>query len=450
MRGLCIFLLAGAVVLGAGRVDCRAIVGDFVDCDGSVEPGGSSSFGDGSGSGGRYFVDANAPGPVHDGLSWGSAFKYLQDALSQARDGDEIMVAEGMYRPDADGANPGGTNDRTCVFDIPSGAALYGGFPSGGVVWAGRDANVWETILTGEIGAPGDVSDNSHHVVRCDEAGPVTIIDGFTVSGGYASGVSYPDNCGGGMINIRSSASIRNCRFRDNSAIAGGGAIYCEDSNCSFFGCRISDNQAEAGGGFCSDLAGVPILSNCTFSGNSAYGRPDLVNCVLFENNAALGGAICSVSPRLSNCTLYGNYVWESNYGGVGGMYAEGAVLTNCILWGNREGDQVDETAQILDAYATVNYCCIEGWTGGLGGNGNFGVNPLFSNAPEMTDCFRAASRRASIRVIRTAIIPGRLMRQDSLVWSMAIAMRLCVWISGLMSSTLLIWAIWTKIAMST
>jgi hypothetical protein len=42
----------------------------------------------------------------------------------------------------------------------------------------------------------------------------------------------------------------------------------------------------------------------------------------------------------------------------------------------------MDESSQIVNAYnndtSVVNYCCIQGWTGNLGGVGNFGSDPLF------------------------------------------------------------------------
>ena len=39
-------------------------------------------------------MDADAPGPTHNGTSWASAFTNLQNALLVAGSGDEIWVAE--------------------------------------------------------------------------------------------------------------------------------------------------------------------------------------------------------------------------------------------------------------------------------------------------------------------------------------------------------------------
>jgi hypothetical protein len=44
------------------------------------------------------YVDGSAAG-AGDGTSWGNAFPYLQDALAIAGPGDEVRVAQGIYRP---------------------------------------------------------------------------------------------------------------------------------------------------------------------------------------------------------------------------------------------------------------------------------------------------------------------------------------------------------------
>ena len=50
-------------------------------------------------SGATIYVDDDASG-TQDGTSWQNAFTYLQDALTVAVEGQEIRVAQGVYKPD--------------------------------------------------------------------------------------------------------------------------------------------------------------------------------------------------------------------------------------------------------------------------------------------------------------------------------------------------------------
>jgi hypothetical protein len=63
------------------------------------------------------YVDQDAPGPTHDGLSWTTAFTNVQSTLAPADYGDEIWIAEGVY-------TPGGAGEREATFTLKSGVAL--------------------------------------------------------------------------------------------------------------------------------------------------------------------------------------------------------------------------------------------------------------------------------------------------------------------------------------
>lgn len=56
------------------------------------------------------YVDSAASG-ANNGSGWAGAYNYLQDALDGAAYGDEIWVAQGMYKPDRDAARLAGTGD---------------------------------------------------------------------------------------------------------------------------------------------------------------------------------------------------------------------------------------------------------------------------------------------------------------------------------------------------
>ena len=85
----------------------------------------------------RLFVDTDAPEgpPGEDGLSWGTAYRFLQDALNPdnidpvcATDTAEIWVAEGTYRPDETALSPNGTGIKSARFQLIDLVKVIGGF----------------------------------------------------------------------------------------------------------------------------------------------------------------------------------------------------------------------------------------------------------------------------------------------------------------------------------
>ncbi|MCL4207511.1 MAG: DUF1565 domain-containing protein, partial [Pirellulaceae bacterium] len=271
------------------------------------------------------YVDLDALGTPHNGSSWNQAYTSLQDALTAAEANDEIWVAEGTYTPTT------GTN-RTVSFNLKTDVALYGGFAG---TETDRDQRDWltnVTTLSGDIGALGDNSDNSYHVVY---AWSVTgaLLDGFTVTGGNAGGTGS-HSYGGGMYNYGSSPTLTNVTFNGNSAYSGGGMY-----NYYF----------------------SPTLTNVTFSGNSA-------------DHSGGGMYNHSSFPTLTNVTFSSNSA--NNYGG--GMFngsSSSPTLTNCILWGNAapDGREIYPPASATVTYSTVQ--------GGWSGMGNLDLDPLFVDA---------------------------------------------------------------------
>jgi autotransporter family porin len=124
------------------------------------------------------YVDQDATGQ-NDGSSWTNAYTDLNEALDVAQYGDSIWVAEGVYFPTDD-------NDRTQHFTLRSGVKLIGGFTGTETEKTQRDWETYLTILDGDIGVPGDSTDNSYsviHILPCDST---TWLDGFVVQHGQA------------------------------------------------------------------------------------------------------------------------------------------------------------------------------------------------------------------------------------------------------------------------
>jgi len=238
------------------------------------------------------YVDANATG-ANDGLSWADAYNYLQDALAAAKTYDEIRVAEGIYRPDASIAEPGGSGDRNATFQLVTGAAVKGGYAGYAAPDPdARDIAANETVLSGDIGTPDDNSDNSYHVVT----GATVVIDGFTIAGGNDDR-SYGE--GGGMCNVWGNLIVTNCTFTQNFAYSGGGMYNGRYASSTITNCTFRENSADYCGGGVYSSADTSTLTNCTFTGNSAgsdggamynaAGTPTLINCILWGDSAGLG-----------------------------------------------------------------------------------------------------------------------------------------------------------------
>jgi len=321
------------------------------------------------------YVDDDAS-PDGDGLSWGTAFKYLQDGLAAASYGDEIRIAQGIYKPDQDEAGSVTPGNREETFQLINGVALKGGYAGLGELDPNkRDIKTYESILSGDLAGDdgpdfANNGENSYHVVNSSNTDETTIFDGFTITAGNANGSSYPDkyDYGGGIYNYGADPTLTNCTFIGNSAEhRGGGMCDIFSNNPTLINCTFIGNSAEKGGGIDHHSFQYLTLTNCTFSNNSAnkggaayleHGDITLTNCTFRENSANNnGGAIENFenTPTLTNCIFSDNsagndggaimstYVFQTltncmfsmnlaNRGG--GMYNEGheLALTNCTF----------------------------------------------------------------------------------------------------------------------
>ncbi|MCZ6697483.1 MAG: hypothetical protein O7D94_00965, partial [Planctomycetota bacterium] len=286
-------------------------------------------------------VRADATG-LNDGSDWVNAFADLQTALAAAVGSGgaitEIWVAAGTYRPTS-GA------DRTATFALINGVGLYGGFSGTETARSQRNADLNVTILSGEIGAPGAGVD-SFHVVTGSGIDATAVLDGFTVTGGEATGIP-PDNNGGGMICDSGSPTVNHCVFIDNIASRDGGGMYCVVSSPRVTGCAFIGNSSDNGGGMMNIDDSCPVVAGCAFSGNSAdlgggmanmqTSDARVSNCDFSGNSSAGGGGGMSnesSDPFVTSCTFGGN---TATVGG-GGMFNDagsGPIITNCVFAGN-------------------------------------------------------------------------------------------------------------------
>ncbi|MHC4109507.1 MAG: dockerin type I domain-containing protein [Planctomycetota bacterium] len=393
-----------------------------------------------SAAGQTIYVDDNAGG-LNNGSSWTDAYYSLQHALSMASYGDEIRVAQGIYRPDEYMGSPNGTGDRAATFQLRNGVALYGGHAGFGEPNPyTRDPNIYVSILSGDLNnndGPNfyNNDENSYHVVKGSGTNYTAVLDGFTITAGnlditgksgagmfnyqgsptvrnctfsrnftsyYFMGTTMGD--GAGMGNNQSSPTLTNCSFSGNSAARWGGGMFNYQSNPTLNNCTFTGNSAGEQGGGMENLEVSPTLNNCTFTGNSANyygggmdsykGNPILTNCTFTANRASIGGGMIYSKIHMTNCTFIANSA--SSGGGIYSFYmgpgiplSSTSTLTNCVFWGNiaYRGPHIGLASLDDDKTLLISYCNIQGgestiYNAGsryVWGDGNINEDPLLT-----------------------------------------------------------------------
>jgi hypothetical protein len=341
-------------------------------------------------SGKIIYVDGNAAGG-NDGMSWVNAYLCLQDALADASNSAkpvEIRVAQGTYKPDHGNGYTHG--DKQASFLLESGVTLKGGFAGVGTddpdAW---DPSIYTTVLSGDLSGNdnrllSNFTENSDHVIWCIDANANTVLEGFTITGGYAT-----DSRGGGMYNTDASPVVRHCVFFDNYGSSGGGMANLGGSpvvtECTFEG-----NLAKMGGGM-FNYESQPLVKFCVFydnatttlGGGGMHNYVDcnstVTNCLFIENHAPFGAGMYNyyADVAITNCTFNGN---RANGWG-GGIHSEvvgQTIVTNCIVWDNAP-DQIKAMGGGWgrDFAVDVRYSAVQG---GYTGEGNLDLDPLFAD----------------------------------------------------------------------
>ena len=189
-----------------------------------------------------------------------------------------------------------------------------------------------------------------------------SLLQGLTIQNGNAL------NGGGVLVNNRSSANVRKCIIKNNTATNCGGGISAGflqgPGAIKFSDCIIEGNAAGAYGG------GAYV---------TAFSQVFLDNCLVINNQANNGGGVSQTAycgAMMNNCTIVNNSA-VNNGGGVHGgpVYNNSMNINNSIVWGNTAGVSND---QIQGAYTTIiTYSDVQGWPG-AGSNGNIDGDPLF------------------------------------------------------------------------
>ena len=262
----------------------------------------------------EVYLDAAAQ-PGGSGASWRDACADAPTAFAIAHRNaaiQNVYIAEGTYLT---GEFP--DDSLALGADI----TYLGGFPPGGA--GPRDPAAHPTVFSGDIGVPGDSSDNAFHVMI--GTGGLMTMDGVTIRDGRARSRGTGRH-GGGVHIAAGTSNFVNCRFENNDGELGG-AVGCLDfgTNASFVQCTFAGNTADFGGAANLLNGMVFTFDECTFTSNVAsYSGGALIlqgfdtsahltNCEFESNTAVLAGGAALLTggagARWSNCTFHMNSV---------------------------------------------------------------------------------------------------------------------------------------------
>jgi len=293
------------------------------------------------------------------GASWASPLKTVDSALRLAHASNcpaQVWVKKGTYYPMAGTAV---ASSRDSSFRIyRNSIKVYGGFGGTDTTLATRNPALYPTILSGDIGATSDSTDNSYHVFTITSPAGSNVdsntrLDGLTITGGNGGngsgtfsvlGTGMIRTDGGGLHILANgagdtvSATIENCIITRNSSSVGGG-VYCSAysggvNRAYFRNTTVTQNTAAQVGGLHSrgDGAGTVIatdIERCRVIANKSTGNAGGLGIL------AGGGAVITVSATSS---VISNNTADFTGGGAHSFGSGAFTFTNCVLSGNLAG----------------------------------------------------------------------------------------------------------------
>ncbi|MDH4202971.1 MAG: S8 family serine peptidase [Phycisphaerae bacterium] len=278
-------------------------------------------------------------------------YPTIQAAIDAARDGDTVLVADGLYR---------GEGNRNIHLD--------------GKAVTLESQNGPEHCIIDVEGS----EDDPHRIFSLFKTGETneSVIQGFTLTGGYA-GVNYfkmfPPFDGGAVFCGSSNPVFRDCLFTNNAAYDSGGAVYCVTlsillvDHTRFEKCIFLRNRAE--GEFQNDSGGGAIWIN---------DYVDIDNSVITQNESNRDGGgiwLAGADQHIDNCTIVSNHSQQKG----GGFY----------IW-----NAFQDLNLPLPQHVEINNSIIRENTAGLGNELSFDYHDY-----EIADIYNAINEPPKVKI---------------------------------------------------
>ena len=260
------------------------------------------------------YVDVNCTEPDHDGSSWATGFRSLNNAISYLAGLDAatvgtkklvVRVLEGDIWPRYAFTN---NDPKTATITVPvttSGQPvyLYGGYhrttDNNTVI---RDPLTYRSVINGNTEGK-DITQGLYHCITV-ERGAKLVLDGFHVINGYAAGEASRQYGAGLLAHAGSTVTVRNCIFENNTAQEGA-AIDAREATLTLQNCVVNNNTNT------TTTASVITAQSLTMEhvtvANNVGAAPATMGASSFSVGNTNGNSLSLVSTGANGATNFAN-----------------------------------------------------------------------------------------------------------------------------------------------
>lgn len=252
-RGMALGLLPDDVVL-APEVDIEGSVFAQKPAIGAFSVDATTIKPNDTGDALIVYVDVECTEPDHQGTSWATAYRSLNDAISYLAGLDEntvgskrleVHVLEGDIWPRYAFTN---NDPKTATITVPKAQSgkpiyVYGGYHRDETDETNNTVEraplTYRSVINGNTEA-NDIADGLYHCITVEQ-GAKLVLDGFHVINGYAAGEASRRYGAGLLAHAGSEVTVKNCIFENNTADEGA-AIDAREATLTMENCVVNNN----------------------------------------------------------------------------------------------------------------------------------------------------------------------------------------------------------------